>query len=497
MTVRKWAGFCSTLLSVGISASALRAQTPAVQVSATVPAVKQRLFVLSDIEADPDDSQSFIRLLLYANELEIESLAATTSTHQRTLVSPQTMQKLIDAYAQVHPNLLLHDKSYPAPQALRALVTSGPPLYGMLGVGDGHDSEASNRLIRALERNDPRPLWVPVWGGPNVLAQALFRIRATRSAAEAERLYSKLRVYTISDQDDSAQWIRQNFPSVWYIVSPGGYGSSTWNGIRGNVAGAPAVINAVVTNDWITENLQQGHGPLGAQYPDVAYGMEGDTPSFLGLIPNGLNNMNFPNWGGWGGRYELYTPRPPATPQGNNAQPPQPETRPIWTNADDVFRPSAPRAIGRAMAQDTTRFTGNTVTVWRWREDFQNDFAARMDWTVKSREEANHAPVPMLATPDTFTVKSGETFKLDAWGTYDPDGDGLSYFWMQYPEAGTYREIVPFGPRGNLSPNLYNVHTIIAPQVTSRQTIHFILSVTDKGSPALTRYRRVIVTVVP
>jgi hypothetical protein len=103
----------------------------------------------------------------------------------------------------------------------------------------------------------------------------------------------------------------------------------------------------------------------------------------------------------------------------------------------------------------------------------------------------------MLATPDTFTVKSGETFKLDAWGTHDPDGDGLSYFWQQYPEAGTYKELVPFGPRGNLSPNLYNVHTIIAPQVSSPQTIHFILKVTDKGTPALTRYRRVIVTVVP
>src|SRR5690349_2139206 len=137
----------------------------ATQASATAPGAKQRIFVLSDIEADPDDSQSFIRLLLYANEIDIEGLAATTSTHQRELVSPQTMQKHIDAYAQVHSNLLLHDGRYPSPQALRALVTSGPPLFGMLGVGEGHDSEASTRLIRALERNDPRPLWVPVWGG--------------------------------------------------------------------------------------------------------------------------------------------------------------------------------------------------------------------------------------------------------------------------------------------------------------------------------------------
>ena len=63
-----------------------------------------------------------------------------------------------------------------------------------------------------------------------------------------------------------------------------------------------------VSNNWLAKNIQQGHGPLGALYPDVAYGMEGDTPAYLGLIENGLNNANHPNIGGWGGRYELYLP---------------------------------------------------------------------------------------------------------------------------------------------------------------------------------------------
>jgi hypothetical protein len=144
--------------------------------------------------------------------------------------------------------------------------------------------------------------------------------------------------------------------------------------------------------------------------------------------------------------------------------------------------------------QGTENYYDNQVTLWRWREDFQSDFAARMDWCTKSFEEANHPPVASINEPEKFTVKSGDIFKLDADGCSDPDGDNLSYLWFHYPEAGTYKDKVSFG---NLSENLYNVHTIKAPEVTRPQTIHFILKVTDKGKPPLTRYRRVILTVVP
>jgi hypothetical protein len=125
--------------------------------------------------------------------------------------------------------------------------------------------------------------------------------------------------------------------------------------------------------------------------------------------------------------------------------------------------------------------------------EYQNDFAARMEWTTKNYNEANHPPVPKLAHPDHFTVKSGEQFHLSAAGSYDPDGDSLSYLWFQYPEAGTYKGIISFSP---YAANLYDL-PVTAPTVTSPQTIHFVLKVTDKGTPRLTRYKRVIVTVVP
>jgi hypothetical protein len=117
-----------------------------------------------------------------------------------------------------------------------------------------------------------------------------------------------------------------------------------------------------------------------------------------------------------------------------------------------------------------------------------------MDWTVQAYEDANHPPVPALGHADTLTVRSGEHFGLNAAGTSDPDGDSVSYRWFQYLEAGTYEGTVSFAP---LSENLYFVHTIEAPEVTSPQTIHFILQVTDKGTPALTRYKRVVVNVLP
>ncbi|MGD2033465.1 MAG: DUF1593 domain-containing protein, partial [Bacteroidales bacterium] len=265
---------------------------------------KNRVVVLTDIEADPDDTQSLVRLLLYSNEIDIKGIIATTSCWHKTTVNPESITKVIKAYAQVQPNLLKHDPDFPEAGNLLSLVKKGLPKYGMLGVGEGKDSEGSDWIIKELEEIDERPLWISVWGGANTLAQALYKIENTKTEEEAEKLIAKLRVYTISDQDDSGIWMRNNFPDLFYIVSPGDdYGSATWNGINSFI---PGIDNSKISNSWLAQNIQQGHGPLGAAYPDVAWGMEGDTPSFLSLILNGLNNAGHPEWGGWGGRYELY-----------------------------------------------------------------------------------------------------------------------------------------------------------------------------------------------
>lgn len=450
---------------------------------------KNRVIILSDIEADPDDAQSFVRLLLYANQIDIKGMIATTSCWQKNRVAPESIKKIIKAYGSVQPNLNKHELGFPTESALMLTVKQGLAKYGMLGVGKGQDSEGSEWIIKTLEENDPRPLYVSVWGGANTLAQALFKLKETKNATEIKRLVAKLRVYTISDQDDSGIWMRNTFPDLHYIVSPGDdYGSATWSAINNQIKG---ISNEEISNKWLAQNIQQGHGPLGAVYPDVAWGMEGDTPSYLNLIVNGLNNPEYPNWGGWGGRYELYKPDFATQKKGGSGVPFEPETRAIWTNVKDNYRHFVPSNFGRVVKLDTTQYNDNKASLWRWREDFQNDFAARMDWCTADLKNANHPPVPVLKQGDEITVKSGQGFGLDASDTYDPDGDSFSYFWFDYPEAGTYKKPL------QISPENYNNIWLTAPDVEKKETLHIILKITDKGSPHLSRYKRIIVTILP
>lgn len=436
-----------------------------------------RVVVLTDIEADPDDTQSLNRLLLYSNEIEIAGLVATTSVHQKDRIAPEAILAVVDKYGVIFETLSQHAQGYPRAEALAALIQDGQPSYGLASVGDSQDTAGSDLIISLLDDSDPRPVWVSVWGGANTLAQALHTIRSTRPADEARRLIDKLRVYAISDQDDSGAWIRREFPNLFYIVSPGGYDNSTWIAITKPFPGSEEEISA----KWLAENIQYGHGPLGAHYPDVIYGMEGDTPSFLSLIPNGLNAPEHPDWGGWGGRYELYKPAPGTIDKNSYAAGVVigDETRPIWTNAKDHF-----------VSETGAEFHDHRVTLWRWRKDFQNDFAARMDWTVKPYEGANHPPAIALSSPARFAVRGGDRFVLDATASTDPDGDALKYVWFNYPEAGSLSEAIG-------EPVAAGRASFVAPAVIEPATAHFILRVTDDGTPQLSSYARIIVNITP
>jgi hypothetical protein len=209
--------------------------------------------------------------------------------------------------------------------------------------------------------------------------------------------------------------------------------------------------------------------------------MEGDTPSFLGLIDNGLNAPEHPDWGGWGGRYELYTPR-------TRKWFAQPETRPFWSDAED-----------EVLGVDGLWHTSNKATIWRWRRAYQHDFVARMDWTVKPYAEANHPPIARLAHAPNLAARPGERVTLSATGSTDPDGDALAYEWFHYGEPGGFsvqdgRTGAPLKIENAQSPQA----SFVVPKNAFRLgTLHVILAVTDNGTPALTRYQRVIVTVQP
>lgn len=444
---------------------------------------KVRLFVLTDIGGDPDDKMSMVRLMTYANQFDIEGLVATKNSDG---VFPELIRNVVDGYGQVRDTLELHEPGFPDAEALARVIASGPPGDGEENIGEGFNSPGSQLLIHAVDRADDRPLWVTVWGGPAVLAQALWQVRATRSAAEVDQFVSRLRVYAISDQDTSGPWIRREFPGLFYIVNPGNtFHKSTWIGISGDrfhgrFAGGDY---SLVTNEWIDRNIRN-KGPLSEEYPNWKFQMEGDTPSFLYLVDNGLNAPEHPDWGGWGGRYELYTPRMQKWFYA-------PETRPIWTDASD-----------EVLGQDGEWHDDQYATVWRWRGAFQNDFAARIGWTTKTYAEANHPPIVRLATPERVTARGGDRVDLSAAGSTDPDGDALSYDWFVYEEPGTR----------SMSNNITGVKLPVTnadqqqawltvktdrtvPPGTG--TIHVVLAVTDHGTPRLTRYRRVIIDVVP
>lgn len=445
---------------------------------------KPRVIVLTDIENEPDDAMSMVRFLTYSNQFDVEGLVATTSIHQKNKVASWRLKEIVEAYGKVQPNLSLHEPGYPTTEKLLSLIKDGRADYGMQAVGNRMDSDGSDLIIKAVDKADARPVWVLVWGGPNCLAQALWKIKNSRNTKEVEKFVTKLRVYTISDQDDSGPWIRKTFPKLFYVASPGfhslgGYHHATWSGISGDkFHGRFAGANfEIVDNPWLDVHIRI-KGPLGRQYPHAEYLMEGDTPTFLYLINNGLGSSEHPNWGSWGGRYEFYQPRTEKWFL-------EAEKRALWTNAqDEVF------------GIDSSWHTTNHATIWRWREAFQNDFVARMDWSIKPYKEANHPPVVKINTDKYIKAKEGDTINLSAEGSTDPDGNTLSYKWFYYPEVGNFT--IATARTGNpLKIVDYNREKawFTVPKSTRLGTMHIILAVTDNGSPRLTRYERVIVEV--
>lgn len=346
---------------------------------AVVSAERPRLAVFTDIGGDPDDQQSMVRLLHYANEFELELLVATAIRTRHVPNGPETrpqlIRQLVDAYDQVLPNLRRHADGWPDAELLRSRILSGNPRYGRAFIGEGHDTAASRALIARIDAGTPeRPLNLTFWGGQTDLAQALWRVKHERGAAGLATFVRAFRVYDVSDQDGIADWLHTKFPGMFYIIARAVPGrakeEATFRGMY--LTGDESLTSRA----WVEANLLS-RGPLGALYPTKTYTVpnpqscmkEGDAPSWFFFLPLGGNDPRDPTKPGWGGQYHRL-------PDGRWGDLP----------AREGFEPRH--------------------TMSRWRPDFQRDFAQRASWALPATPVAPAAS-PVWATPPGWTETRG------------------------------------------------------------------------------------------
>ncbi len=417
---------------------------------------KPRIIITTDLGADPDDEQSMVRFLVCSNEFDVEGLIVATGCWKKNQSSTAMLDTLVNAYGQVVSNLSVHADGYPSLEYLQSISVMGQTGYGMSDVGEGKDSPGSEMIIAAVDKDDPRPVWVNGWGGVNNVAQAIWKVRETRSPEKLEKFLRKLRVFDILGQDDAGAWLAKTFPELFYIRATGVYG---WQ----------------PSDEYLDEHIQS-HGPLGAVYPDRKWATEGDTPSFMHVYPNGLNDPEQIDQGGWGGRFSFTK---------NESIRSMSEVAKIDKDGESRF--------------DPYYMYGNTSegadAIKRWSEGYNNDFAARMDWIMTNDySEVNHHPIAVVNGDTTtqvmeISVSAGSTINLSATGSSDPDDNSLVYSWVFYQEPSSFSGAVPIQKSESPSP------TVEIPSNAGGKTIHIILELHDNGSPNLYAYRRVIFNV--
>ena len=380
---------------------------------------KPRLVVCTDIapaDVEPDDIESMVRLMAYADCFEVEALITSVGWNCDPYPKEWAdyLFRVIEAYRKDVPNLMKRSNQqgflpieqeggqqqisyWPSADYLKSRAVMGSERGGIKVIGEGNDSPGSELLIRLADENDPRPIYVAAWGGANTLAQAIWCVKQTRSTEELKRFVRKFRIYTITDQDmqynmrmdraySSHMWLRREFKDdLQFIWDEGTWQEQCELGKR----------------HWQQhkENIQ-GKGALGKEYPTYKWGVEGDTPSFLYVMPNGLNDPEDPHQAGWAGYHE-------------RGMCPDSLTT-AWTSWQE---PLLNISVGYKQ---------------RFYPDELNDFMARMQWADEGR--GNHNPQVIInrqkgLQPIRLKAKAGKTILLDASKSSDPDGDMLSFYW--------------------------------------------------------------------
>ena len=475
--------------------------------SQNINAEKVRLVILADMGNEPDEEQQMIHMLLYSNEFDLEGLIAVTGrflrpSHwdpYRRVVHPELFHQLIDGYSKDYDNLQKHAEGYPEPEYLRSIVAGGQPGYGIEGTGEGMSSEGSSLLLEIFKKDDDRPIYIVVNAGSNTLLQAIQDFERVHTKQELDILISKLRVYENGAQDNAGAWICANYPDIHWMRS--NYQTYAFAGRGGPHTWKPYDYSPLGQHQWALEHIIAGHGYLGALYPirllffgpyikngiiEVLEG--GGTIPWIGLVNKGLWDMEHPHWGGWGGRFT------------------REKVKNYWSRHNDINSDEKLYDNFFMYIEDSdywidpengTLYNDIDAPVLRFRQAMFNDLQCRMDWCVKTFNNANHNPVAAVNENNTdqiiyLSTKAGEEIVLDASASYDPDGDELEFLWWNYFESGTHPERIEFNIN-NASNSKMNFKI---PDNAAGKDIHIILEVKD-NSPiaALYDYRRIVIKV--
>ncbi len=418
-----------------------------------------------------DDDNSLIRMLHYANEIDIEAIIVTDQGPETQRIEdwPNKMwnraQGIFDAYERVVDNLRLHDPNYPSADYFRGITKQGKgTAQRMTGssddghekfwdyVGEDRDSEGSDFLQEVFNRDDDRPIYVGFWGGSITFAQAMWRYRQNHTKEQVQQLMDKLIFHCISFQDVTFDM----FVDLDSFGKKLGTGKPFYGDYE-RERFIPAMLLADGNNFWNyigavkEDTIHEYAGSLGDLYDT---GGEGDTPAFLNLISMnlGLSNILKPEYGGWGDMFHAYG------------------LQNVW-----AANPDEP----------------NELT--RWITAASNDFYARCSWEENSYESCNHAPVAAYSGDHTrnfvyLFAKEGQELSLNANGSMDPDGNKLSYKWWHYDAADSYQGKIEIKAADKKNAS------VIVPNMEKNEQIHIILEVTDNGEPALTSYKRLIIS---
>ncbi len=423
--------------------------------------VKEKLpvLILTDISTDcaeqgePDDTQSLIRLLLYSDVFDIRGLIATYTSH-RGRACPEYIRFVLEHYAKVYPDLRRTKRPFTAPEQLFGVVKKGSDTAGEQAVGHGKTTEGSRHLSNVIASADTS-VWVLVWGGCTDLRQALFDAKQSMEEAAFSRFCKKINVYSIGDQyDASGTWIRENCPDIFYMTA--------YDCFRGMYrCGEARDCDA----SWVADHVTSVGG-LGSIYPSYNGGdaytdifgrvrgvKEGDTPSFLHLIPNGLCDPMHPEYGSWGGIFEQ-------------------------------------RSLNRYYdaAMDYKGEKNCWAGIYRYRSAYQNDFAVRLKWSAGAMPDVTY-PNVTLNVPTEFCLKYREKKTIAA----ATDG-AHNLRWRYCPEASDFDGVFLLDDHKDGSCTLCAIPRVGA---ASLKTAHLLLTVTTDTTPYLVCYRRLIVTLEP